>query len=330
MQAPTLLGRVSPRELIVSRPVRDALAGAEWARFLAEWLLLVPAARYLPLPAALSIADAIGIVDSLVPTRSRRELENEMSELGIPEGDVSRLVRQRMVMRRRDLVWLERMGRGRERLDQWRVVESNSGPVHALIRSQRSFIVAGGHFTKAATKLRFKVIPPVGASVTASKTPFEFAPRKLRQRLVNQVEGRARAGLLREHQTTTVEVEHTPTGSRGNVQDQVLADLAKPGTVTQILVDAYWDRPNAHRRKFGGQHNRGFARGAARIARLAQCPIVPFVAVLGSEPRTVHIDWGDPIEPGCLDDSWEDQATVDRALDFLDAGIQRYPAQYVD
>ena len=333
MQAPTL-ARFARRDLIssllVSRRLRDVCAVAEWVRFLAEWLVLVPAARYLPLRAALAVADAIGTVDSMVPTQTRRELQEEMARLGVPEDDVPRLVRARMVMRRRDLAWLERMGRGREYLDDWTVVESNAGPVHDLIRAQRSFIVAGGHFTKAATKLRFKIIPPHGASVTAAKTPFEFSPRKLRQRLMSDVEGRARAGLLREHRTRSVEVEHAPGGARSNVQDQVLADLAEPGTVTQILVDAYWDRPRAHRRDFGGQINRGFARGAPRIARLAQCPIVPFVAVFGSGERTVQIDWGDPIEPAAPDNAQSDDATVDRALDFLEAGIRRYPAQYVD
>jgi hypothetical protein len=307
-----------------------SLSVVDWLRFLAEWGLLVPAARYLPVQLALTIADAISTVAWMVPSRARQERARELSALGIEESDLKQVMRERLILKRRDLVWLERMGRGREHLDAWTVTETNGGPVRELINAGRSFIVAGGHFTKAATKLRFKVIPPAGASVTAALPPWRFSPGPLRERLHSQVEVRARAGLLGEHATTTVEVERTPGGSARTARDQVMTALEVPGTVTQILVDAYWDRPNSYRRPFGGQTDRGFALGAARISRLAQCPIVPFVAVFGSAQRTVHIDWGDLIEPNPVDDAASDQAVIDGVLAFLEAGIRRYPTQYVD
>ena len=114
-----------------------------------------------------------------------------------------------------------------------------------------------------------------------------------------------------------------------SVQDQVLSELAKPGSASQILIDAYWEKPTAYRRPFAGIADRGFALGAARIARLAQAPIVPFVAVLGPRPRTVIYEWGDPILPRRADDSAGDRDVIDEALDFLERGVARYPTQYL-
>ena len=53
-----------------------------------------------------------------------------------------------------------------------------------------------------------------------------------------------------------------------NLMPAILADLAKPRWVRAIYIDAIWDRPHAHRRPFAGMTERGFALGAARIARL--------------------------------------------------------------
>jgi len=99
--------------------------------------------------------------------------------------------------------------------------------------------------------------------------------------------------------------------------------------MVHIRVDAYWEKPGAYRRAFAGIADRGVALGAARIGRLAQCPVVPFVAVLGRHPRTVTIDWGNPIGPRAIDDKASDVETIDEALNFLEAGVARYPDQYL-
>jgi lauroyl/myristoyl acyltransferase len=116
---------------------------------------------------------------------------------------------------------------------------------------------------------------------------------------------------------------------RPEVQNAMLAKLAEPGGVGLVLCDAYWEKPNAYRRPFAGMLIRGFARGAARLARLAQCPIVPFVAVLGRNRYSVRIEWGEPIEPVAQDVRGGDEAVLDVLLDWLERAVGRYPTQYL-
>ena len=73
---------------------------------------------------------------------------------------------------------------------------------------------------------------------------------------------------------------------------------------------------------------RGVALGAARISRLAQCPLVPYVIAYGANPRTVIIEWGDPILPPRVDDKESDRLVTDQAIAFIERGVGRYPAQY--
>jgi lauroyl/myristoyl acyltransferase len=114
-----------------------------------------------------------------------------------------------------------------------------------------------------------------------------------------------------------------------SVQDAMLAKLAEPGGVGIIWVDAYWEKSNAYRRPFAGIAQRGFAGGVARIARLAQCPIVPFVAVLGAERRSARIEWGAPIDPPELADRAMERRVLDLVIDWLERAVARHPTQYL-
>lgn len=328
----------------MNRGTRERLNGIAWLRFLADRFVLLPMATWLPLPVALRVADTLGAVDSLLPVETTRQARLEIeAALGLQGSALRREVRRKLANPRRDLVWCQRMRHGKEHIDNWRLIETNEGPVHDLVPSHQSFIVAGGHFMDAATKARHKVLPVHGRSLSGAVPRWQFSPLELRRRLAEQVSHGARERFLGlttggatmpeikakipdywERQTDWTAIKQ-PT----NAQEMLLAELARPGSVCQILVDAYWEKPGAYHRPFAGIAERGFAVGAARIARLAQCPIVPYVIVLDEEPRTVRIDWGDPIPPPPIDDRDSDRRVTDLALDFVERGVARYPTQYL-
>ena len=327
---------------MVNTKLRETSNAVEWARLLAERFVLFPAAACLPAPWALRIADGIGAVDAAIPVKTRRVAYQELaSATRLPRKQIAPLVRERLAMPRRDLVWRQRFRRGNERLDDWQLTEINAAPVRALLDQGVSFIAAGGHFTTAAGAVRLKVLPlsPMVWGATAHWQPNPF---ELRRRLDGQADEGIREGLMgmgtrgKNHPSLLIEVpdlwfrytDWDRAPAFPDIQDRILRHLATPGAVSQILIDAFWEKPNAHRRPFAGISERGFALGAARIARIAQCPIVPFVAVLGPRHRSVILEWGDPIIPGPVDDKSNDTKMLDAAIDFLERGIGRYPTQY--
>lgn len=315
----------------------------EWFRFLTERCVIIPAAARLPLGAALAAANAAGIIDSLIPVHTSRVAHAELRAVGLTDAALERATRRRLAMPRHDLVWRQRMNVGREHIQHWRAIESNAGPVHELLSSKQSFIVAGGHFTQAAGDARHLILPLAGPAVGGAVPRWRLSPFELRRRLDAQVDQHSRERLLGLSRGATRNsalsatvpdlwdrtTNWTTARATPSVQEQVLAELSKPGAVSQILVDAYWEKPTAYRRPFAGMAERGFALGAARIARLAQCPVVPFVAVLGPQPRTVVLDWGDPILPRAIGDKASDRDVIDEAVDFIERGVGRYPEQYV-
>ena len=81
---------------------------------------------------------------------------------------------------------------------------------------------------------------------------------------------------------------------------------------TGFYIDAIWDKPRAHRRPFAGHAERGFALGTARIARLAQVPVVLGIAAW-TDDSTVRVVWRPPIEPPRIDDERADVRVHRRA-----------------
>ena len=324
-------------------PAHDLFSALEWARFFAERFVLLPAATWLPAGAALAVADAVGAADAFLPSGTRTVTRIELSAAGVPAAELGRMVRARLAMPRRDIVWRQRMTRGREHIGDWTVTEHNGDAVHDLVAAKVSFVVASGHFTSSAGDLRHKVLPLDGRSVSGAVPRWRISPFELRRRLDAQVDEGSRVGLMQlgapGKRLADFRAEMPDAWERGvdwnelpvyrNVQDEVLAELKTPGAACQLLIDAWWDRPTAYRRPFAGMAERGFALGAARIARIAQCPIVPFVAVLGDRPRTVVFEWGDPIPPAAPRDKDSDRKVIDTALAFLEQVIARYPDQYL-
>jgi lauroyl/myristoyl acyltransferase len=104
--------------------------------------------------------------------------------------------------------------------------------------------------------------------------------------------------------------------------------LQQPGNAVIISVDAYWKGggPNL-RRNFAGNRMYQFGTGAASLARLARCPIIPCVTFLEREGAVV--EWGIPIPPPAANDERADIQGTDQLLQYIERGVGSRPSQYV-
>ncbi len=320
--------------------MKENLRVLAWFRYLTDRFVVVPIASVFPARIALTVADLVGLVHGLIPGRGSRVARLETTAAtGAVGWAAFRGACRRLAGPRRDLVYLRRMRSRRESLADWTLNESNPDPIHQLVASRQPFVLAGGHFSSAPSYFRHQVLPADAAFVGSELPHWKLSPSDLRRRLSAQLDYGLRSRFLGEPETLDYQIQVPDLWVQGanwsdapdrtpSVQDAMLARLARPGGIVITLVDAYWEKSTAYRPPFVGIRERGFALGAARIARIAQCPLVPFVAVFGEEPRTVIIDWGCPIPPPEPDDAAADRRVIDQALEFIEKGVARYPDQY--
>jgi hypothetical protein len=308
---------------------------AEWGRYLTDRFLLLPAANHLPLIAALTIATSAGFIDLLLPTTASRVARLEIAASTGLHGWLGLWAAgERLAMARRDLVYEQRMAAGRDGLAAWTLTETNSDGVQDLLAAHQPFLLATAHFPHAATYLAYRRIPSSTLPIRGGPPARSPSPRAQRRELEWRLQRDAREGLLDRHPAPVAEVPDgyfwgSPRGEgAASAVWQVLATLTEPGAVGMSHVDAYWEQPSAYRRPFAGMRERGFGRGIAAIARLAQCPVVPFVAVFGPQPQSAHIEWGEPIAPPRVGDRKAEQQVLDTVIDWLEQAVGRYPVQY--
>lgn len=299
---------------------------AEWLRYLTERCLIVPAADILPRRAALFLADAAGFVDALVPTATARIARQEATaSTGLHGWRALVLSARRLAGPRRDLVALRRFRRGREHPRDRKVVEVHGEIVQRLLAERRSFIIATAHFPHGAELAVPDVLIPasVGWSPNSAIPARRLSPGVLRERLQNHLLYNLELKLAGQPESPLL-----PRVGEGDVLTAMLDRLRQPQGVVRLFVDASWEKPNAHRRPFAGIADRGFAFGVARLARLAQCPIVVNVCTYDADDR-VRVEWGPLLEPPAPNDASMDTVVLDRLLDALERAVGRYPDQYL-
>jgi lauroyl/myristoyl acyltransferase len=304
---------------------RPGLHLAEWARYAYERAVLMPAAGALPRSWALALADVSACIDAALPTKTsrtaRREVAAAMGRRGI--GAYAAVAR-RLAAPRRDLVMLRRFRRGREHPRDVRVHEVNGGRVSEMLAAGQPFVVCNGHFPHAPDLVISTVIIPqlAGNSLFSPIPPRRLDPARLRERLQNHL----LYGLSRKLVGFPPDILIPFAGSKDAVGTMV--EQLRQGGVVRLLFDAVWERPHAYRRPFAAMAERGFALGTARIARLAEVPVVFCVSVY--EPDgSARIEWGPWIEPPPIDDAAAVVRVMDELIDALELAIGRYPLQYL-
>lgn len=299
----------------------------EWARYLAERLLVLPAAHWLPRMWAMRVADAIGWVEARLPIEGTRVARAEMRAAGVPDSRVAAAVSEHLAWPRRNLVIAKRLRLGKERVRDWRIVEEGGDRVHALHDAGERLLVVSAHFVDTAGfVVNTHIFPELaGSAVTQVNPPFAWSPFVLRTRMVNSlIYGLARflAEPGRERRI--------PFVGQGGVVDRVVHQMNHGVPIAKILIDAFWEKPNAHRRPFAGMPERGFALGAARIARAAQCHVTVYTAVFEENAQTVRVIWRDPIPPpAAANDADADIPFMDALIDELERSVGDFPAQYL-
>ena len=218
----------------------------------------------------------------------------------------------------RDFVILKRVTLGREGVASWQIIERNAEGVSRLRENGKSYIIAGGHFTRPGyLALVSPQVTPGNIIDAFARPPRIRSLRDLRLNITYRTSLRARS-----YAGKPFEVAWVGEGSLPGLA--LYRALRQPNTVAVVHVDAPWP-PNlrsSYQRSFAGNTSRSFSMGVVHLARKANCPVVPCAYSFDGE-RAI-IDWGDPIFP-----DGEPSDVMDRILATLERAVARNPGQYL-
>jgi hypothetical protein len=282
------------------------------------------AASFLPRKWALATADLAGrfiAVSFLGGCDVRSEMEQAF---GTGKAEAFRLACASLAQPFRDSVVLRRFLRDRESLGDWIIKEKNAGAVEALRVSGKSYIVAVGHFSRQA------ILPILGSTVSPGRA------------MVLSLGTLSRPPGLQGLRTTTqlqlmleAVLSARPDGVelamvRQDTPFKLIRHLRGQGNVAFIHVDAPWssEAGQSFERPFAGHGSRCFAVGAAKIARLARCPIVSCTWALEGD-HTMVIKWGTPIDRHGVEMGRSDESVTSDLLRDIETAAGERPTQYV-
>jgi lauroyl/myristoyl acyltransferase len=294
----------------------------ELGRALAMLLVLRPAADYLPRSVALALADYVAFALAALSSGARSFHREMHATFGGEAAHARWLARETLALPFRDFVMLRRIVAGREDARGWPIEERNLEAVQALRDSGAPFIVAVGHFARRAVWCVHlpRVIPQRPIVVVNPPPPRSFRPQGLRLYL--------QFGLMLQSLKVIRQGLELYVAGRGTA-DTLVQWLRTPGNAAVIHADAPWPfRRGSIERPFAAATARSFATGVAKVARLAQCPIVACVTTVSPQGQ-ILFEWTGPIAQGSLDDAASDTRVTSAVLDALEVGIGRHPEQYV-
>lgn len=287
-------------------------------------VILRPAAYLLPRRWGLAVAEVVSLVLLLLPRPGVPAFLEARDAFGLGYLEALGLARRRLLRPLADFVILNRLLYGREDVVKWTIIEKNADGIARLRATGKSFIIATGHFGRAAfAPMYFSGIIPGRRIHVGAPIPSAVSTLAERQaRLQYSVTMRALSSLLdRVDDVVYVSPQHRSPAL------PIYKKLRRGGTVVYVHVDAPWawrkSDGGVHVRPFLGNRRREFATGVARLAQLAKCPIITCVPYLESD-GTVVLEWGAPFMAG--DD---EVATTDCLLDVLEVAVGNRPDHYV-
>lgn len=286
----------------------------------AAFELLSPATLVLPRGWALALADQIGraMAGSRYGTATARAFGNTFE---VSDEHAKRMAREWLTRPFRDYVFVKRIAAGREAAHRWRIEVRNEP---ALLKDpKQSVIVATGHFSRQAMAIVYlpNAIPKPLAAIVAPLEQRPLGPRALRIKLQFGEMMRAMRAL-RDNNVEVMEV------GKGRLLARIVHYLRTPGNAAIISPDVPWHRKSGFEHPFAGYSSQHFALGAARLARLSQCPILTCVPYLEADGRVV-LEWHDPIPAPARKDVDADERLTGLILGRLENEIGRRPGQYV-
>lgn len=307
----------------------------EWVRYVEERWLIVPAARWMPVSVALNLAWLLASLELLLPSETSRESRAEIRSMGITGRSAASLAQQRLAVGYYDLVWLTRMRYGRERSARWEILESGREHVDDLFR-QGPLVLATAHFSVAALTAIQSVLPRSFAYLASEDTTPPSGPRDRRAQLARVSRDLGRLGQLtpelpEEELFVKVPLPESmwshPEARTASVRE--LLRRLRRGDVVLLRVDAYWGAEGGLARPFAGMKQRTFALGAARIARVAHSPVIPFAAYADGRKRVVRLEWFPPLMPRMRGTEDDDREVMNEVLTHLEGAVRHAPTAYL-
>jgi hypothetical protein len=288
-------------------------------------LILRPAAHALPRKVALLMADSLGLFLLVLPDPGRETYIETRTAFAKGRFASFRLAWRRLALPFRDFVVHERLITERESALDWRITQRHTDGIDSLRKSEESYILVSGHFTKESSLCL--------ASPQASRNRFflisvEDAPKgkaSLHDRRVQIQLGQFNDALS---SCWGRDVQILTRGGDLRSATRIYNCLREPGNVIMIAADAEWskDLVGSYVRPFAGMKTRAFSMGAVQLARLTRRPLISCVSWL-SDDGSVVLEWGDVIRIDGKDSSGE-VAAMNSLLDGLELAVGERPDQY--
>jgi len=291
---------------------------------LAILVILRPAADWLPRNRAFALARLCGRLHAATPFYGRSKYHAVRRTLANDPAEAKRLTARILSRHFLDFVILRRYLKGRENVKEWPVVESNAQIVDTLRRSNSSYIIALGHFSRHAFIPMYdrRFVPQRVISIIDPPVPRSLDPQKIWLRI--------HFGQMWQYLKHERPDMRFVSPGNSNLLKTLIRGIKEPGNALFVSVDAPWGRGRSGSiiRPFAGRKTASFATGTARLARMTQCPMVLCIPYLDDRGR-VHLDWVRLIEPPDPKDAEADIINTNLLLDDIEHAIGLHPDQYV-
>jgi lauroyl/myristoyl acyltransferase len=311
------------RSAIAIRLLRGIASVESTVRLLAV-PMLIRAADLWPAEKAFRLARFFAVILSLLPPYGRSRRFAERARLYGTTANRISFGKAHLQAQFRDFVAVRRIVRGADDPHSRALVERNAELVQELRAKGTPFILATGHFLRQAMAHVYEErITPHAVMAIMARLPAN--PRRLGERW-NQVNY---GQMLEAVHKIRPEAKFVSLGDVSALKNLV-RDLRKPGHLAVISADTLWPdfRASSLVRPFCGSARRAFPTGAARLARLAGCPILVCVPYL-DESGTMVIDWRRRIEVSPDGAEQNDREITNRILDEIERAALERPDQYV-
>jgi len=314
---------VAPRRDPWMERFRQMLDQIDDALYLAGiWTVIIPASYVLPVHWVRALGRWLGTAMMLAP-RARHLRRDLAHAFQLSQRDAIRAMRRDRLRMFTDFVSVRWLRQGKTDIEQWEVTEYNAAAVETMRRSGQSYLIATGHFSREATAtIHARKISPHHLSLILATLPARsFRPSLLRLRTqLSEI-----LGALRRMRPD--DMDQVYVGAASSHLVAAIHRARKPGSTIIITADTPWYHEGSYARPFAGHAMLPLSTATAKLARLAQIPIVTCVPVLLG-PRRIAIHWSNPILPPPRRDDQADQRIMDEVIDFLEKAIGDRPEQY--
>jgi lauroyl/myristoyl acyltransferase len=117
----------------------------------------------------------------------------------------------------------------------------------------------------------------------------------------------------------------------GGATNTLVDRLANEKCIVAVNIDAHWaaGRSSSLTRPFAGSTRRTFSTGAAKLARLADKPIVLGLPVMADDSRSVRLRLMGPFHSAAASPATQDAEVTQQILDVVEREIGTRPCDYM-